>query len=142
MDKRLLERITEICDSGGFAAGYRYRGPALSRDAQAAAAHEVEASAFAVEVAGSVNVPVADRAEALKVGRSAFKGGYMRGRAARVSIPPLTVDAHLEDGLRTVNLRQLQALAGTTDGSYPPVSDPTSDESADRSRGTRSADRS
>lgn len=146
MEKRLQERITEICDSGGFAAGYRYRGPALSRDYRAAAAHEVEATAFAAEIAGSVNVQVEDRAEALLLGKSAFKAGYMRGRAARVSIPPLALDVAVEDGLQVMNWRALQALAGTVEDSpgtgYHGVGETPTDESADRPHGARSPNRS
>lgn len=92
MEKRLVERVTEICETSGFAAGYRYTGPALSKSSPAAQAHQTEASAFAAVVVGSPSIPPQARAEAFQVAKSAFQNGYMRGRVARSTIPPLGAD--------------------------------------------------
>lgn len=92
MEKRTLERVQEICESGGFAAGYAYMGQALSRDPQANEQHNREASAYAALIAGSTSVPIGARKEVFRAARAAYVQGYMRGRIARSTIPPLAVE--------------------------------------------------
>lgn len=93
MDTRTAARLQEISEAYGYAAGYDYRGPPLSRDTRAHIMHTHAVQAFAARVAASPSIPPEARPEALDLIKGLYMGAFMRGRVARAALPPLDMEA-------------------------------------------------